>query len=225
MRNQFRTSECIRNGLSEIYRGRGTNWITGCSVQESGASGFGMLRKCTFCSGPEGIVLLLSCLVRVGGCVLAGTRIGMADGSTKRIEEVEVGDLVQGCAIETERVTEAAVARVARHGPDEMGDYYLRLNGELCVTPYHPMYANDEWIPAGGLMEGDVLLTAAGEKAIQSIEVVYDRAPVFDLVLDGPIAYLAEGVVVPTKVGFASFFRGIESRVRSGSVHTTRPPR
>jgi hypothetical protein len=94
----------------------------------------------------------------------------MADGSEKRVEEVEAGDQVRACAIESESILNAVVGRVARHRPEEMGDYYLRLNGTLSVTPYHPMYANGEWIPAGGLREGDVLLTIGGSRRVETIE-------------------------------------------------------
>jgi hypothetical protein len=139
----------------------------------------------------------------------------MADGSEKRVEEVEIGDRVRACAIESGSILEAVVGRVARHRPEDMGDYYLCLDGVLRITPYHPMYANGEWIPAGGLLEGDILLTTRGSKRIERIEVVYDRAPIFDLMLEGPIAYFANDVAVPTKIGFASYFKGFESGLQS----------
>ncbi len=221
----FEEHDCIRDDLARRYTDRRTNWITGCSVRDRDSSRYHRIRKCTFCAGPEGLILLLNCLVGGGGCVLAGTRIRMADGSEKRVEEVEAGDQVRACAIESESILDAVVERVARHRPEEMGDYYLRLNGTLRVTPYHPMYANGEWIPAGGLREGDVLLTIGGSRRVETIDAVYDQAYVFDLALDGPIAYFANELAVPTKIGFASYFKEAGSRIQGDFMRATREPR
>ncbi len=217
----FEEYDCIRNGLSRRHPGQRKKWITACSVRENDVNRYRRIRKCTFCTGPEGIILLLNCLVRGGGCVLAGTRIRMADGSEKCVEEVETGDRVRACDIESESVLDAVVGRVTRRRPEDMGDYYLHLNGALRITPYHPMYANREWIPAGGLQEGDDLLTIGGPARVETIEVVYDRAPAFDLLLDGPIAYFANEIAVPTKIGFASYFNGIENGQREHPLRFT----
>ncbi|HDO19864.1 MAG TPA: hypothetical protein ENG74_03965, partial [Thermoplasmatales archaeon] len=90
-------------------------------------------------------------------CFLAGTKIEMADGTTKNIEDIQVGDRVKSYDEKTGEWKVGVVTKVFHHSPEEMGDYYLVINNELRVTPNHPILVNGKWIKAGEIKIGDRL--------------------------------------------------------------------
>ncbi|RLF26389.1 MAG: hypothetical protein DRN01_04845, partial [Thermoplasmata archaeon] len=109
-------------------------------------------------------------------CFLRGTKIEMADGSSKRIEDIRVGDLVKSYDSKYGRWRVGVVAQVFHHSPSEMTDYYLVLNHDLRVTPNHPVFVDGRWVDAGELKTGDVF----GGNLITSIERVYSRVPTYN---------------------------------------------
>ena len=119
--------------------------------------------------------------LKEANCFLPGTKILMADGTTKNIEDIKVGDLVKAFDEKTGEIKTAKVTKVFHHSKEEMGDYYLVINGWLRVTPNHPIYANGKWIEAGKLKVGDRLY---GDIKISSIERVYEKSRVFDIELN-----------------------------------------
>ena len=108
-------------------------------------------------------------------CFLAGTKIIMADGSLKNIEDVMIGDKVKSYDTLIDSYKEGLVTEVFHHSPEEMTDYYMIVDG-LHVTPNHPIYYQGEWIDAGELEEGD---TWDGIP-IKSIEKVYSKVPTYN---------------------------------------------
>lgn len=108
-------------------------------------------------------------------CFLAGTKIRMADKSTKNIEDIEIGDLVKSRDYENDIDTVGEVVEVFHHSPEEMTDYYLIINNELKVTPNHPIRLNNKWVPAGEIKIGDFF----GEE-ITSIEKIYKKVPTYN---------------------------------------------
>lgn len=140
-------------------------------------------------------------------CFLAGTKITMANGSLKNIEDIVVGDMV----ISYDRINNISIAtrvkKVYHHGPDEMADYYLIINGDLRVTPNHPLYIDDGWMYADDVEIGDCLFEVNGSNGssveIESIEKVFERVPTFNFEiasgnngLTGVCTYFADGVLV-----------------------------
>jgi hypothetical protein len=109
-------------------------------------------------------------------CFLAGTQIEMADGSTKNIEDIVVGDTVVSYDIDSEEWKTGIVSYVFYHNPSEMTDYYLVLNDDLEITPNHPIFVNGTQITAGELQVGDVF----GDNIITSIDMIYERVPTFN---------------------------------------------
>jgi len=116
-------------------------------------------------------------------CFLAGTRVLMADGSYKNIEDIDIGDLVLSYAKKTMEIMSCRVANVFRHLPEEMTDYYLVINNNLKVTPNHRFYSNGGWVCAGDLKIGDRLFCREQNMVYltYSIEKVYKRETSFDL--------------------------------------------
>ncbi len=74
--------------------------------------------------------------VNVNPCFLAGSLVQMADGSTKPIEEILVGDLVLGAFGEINEV-------LALHRPLLGSAQMCRINGEHSTTSHHPHISVD----------------------------------------------------------------------------------
>ncbi len=82
-------------------------------------------------------------------CFVAGTKVAMADGSMKRIEDVQVGDKVhtpvgpKTVLVSTRTMKDAVV---------------FDLDGRLVGTGNHPIWTeNSGWVPMQALMNSDIL--------------------------------------------------------------------
>jgi hypothetical protein len=132
-----------------------------------------------------------------GNCFLAGTKITMASGTYKNIENIVEGDIITAYDEINKKATNSEVIATFHHTPDEMPDYYLIVNGQLRVTPNHRMYINNEWKTAGELGMGDKLLNLLGEEVIVfSLEKVYEKVPTYNLEIEKHHNYFAEDILV-----------------------------
>jgi len=109
-------------------------------------------------------------------CFLAGTQIEMSDGTLKNIEDIKVGDSVKSYDESSGMWKTGTVTKLFHHSPEEMTDYYLVINDDLCVTPNHPIMVDGEWISAGELEIGDVY----DGNTITSIKQVHNRVPTYN---------------------------------------------
>ena len=138
-------------------------------------------------------------------CFLAGTQITMADGSFKNIEDIVVGDIVLSVDRYHSLTNGKRVSEVFHHTPDEMGDHYLIINGDLCVTPNHLLYINDVWKQAENVIVGDYMLGSDGERVdIVTVEQVFESAPTFNFAVEssgvlGSHTCFVQGSLVTTK--------------------------
>ncbi|RLF92553.1 hypothetical protein DRN50_08725, partial [Thermococci archaeon] len=111
-------------------------------------------------------------------CFLAGTQVELANGTIKPIEEIKTGDIVKSYDTTAGgQWKTGVVTQLFHHTAEEMTDYYLVINNDLKVTPNHPVYVNNQWIPAGQLQIGDMF----GGSTITSIEKVYKKVPVYNI--------------------------------------------
>ncbi|MFD9190656.1 polymorphic toxin-type HINT domain-containing protein [Streptomyces phaeochromogenes] len=110
----------------------------------------------------------------VGGCkcFLAGTDVLMADGTTKDIEDVELGDEVQATDPET---GESGPRKVTRLIVTEDDKHFNELSiatedgiEKLTATHEHPFWSPSEqsWVEAGNLAAEMTLLTDDGDTVI-----------------------------------------------------------
>lgn len=106
-----------------------------------------------------------------------GTEVLMADGTSKPIEEVRVGDQV----LATDPVTgktavQTVAATIAGNGTKHLVDITIETGDEdtsvLTATDGHPFWVTNRnaWIDAGDLQPGDQVLTPTG--AIQQITAI-----------------------------------------------------
>ncbi|MFC7534086.1 ricin-type beta-trefoil lectin domain protein, partial [Actinoplanes sp. GCM10030250] len=101
-----------------------------------------------------------------------GTRVLMADGSTKPIEEVKPGDNVQATDPETgETRTETVTATIEGEGVKHLVKITIDTDGEqgeetaeVTATDGHPFWVPElgEWIDATNLASGQLLRTSTG---------------------------------------------------------------
>jgi len=134
-----------------------------------------------------------------GGCFLENTQILMADGSTKSIEEIVVGDKILTRQSEQSNVLIAAtVKQTFVHDVNE----YMILNDKIRVTPEHRMFVNYGWQQIGDAKVGDVLVDADGSLVrIDSIEWVREPVTVYNFEVEGLHTYFADGVYVHNDKG------------------------
>jgi hypothetical protein len=120
----------------------------------------------------------------------------MADGSTKAIEDVQVGDMVTSFDLTTGQQIPNKVEKISIHDDAEG---YLTINDTLKVTGNHPIWTNDQyWIKARDLVEGDTMTDDQGNQVVvESIDSTGGTNTVYNLLLENePHNYFAEGVLV-----------------------------
>lgn len=137
--------------------------------------------------------------VEKGGCFARGTKILMADGNEKVIEDIKVGDKIKTFTdpINLE-LAEGKVTEIFQHIISE----YLIINNELKVTPEHLVYASHRFQEAGALKIGDWLLNYKGEKVfIQSIKIEHEIISVYNFQVDSRHTYFADSFYVHNEKG------------------------
>jgi len=121
-----------------------------------------------------------------GSCFLAGTQITMADSSTKNIEDIQVGDLVQSYNTITNTKIPGVVTETYIHNEQEMGEYYIEINNELSVTPNHYLYTDGTWVQAQYLQKGDQVST--NDIQITTVEYIPTQVQTHDFRVE-PLYY------------------------------------
>jgi hypothetical protein len=125
-------------------------------------------------------------------CFIAGTLVTLADGTTKPIELIEVGDSVRSW--DGGAFISAGVVDVFHHPPQD-APQLVEINRRLIATPEHLIYASGIWKPAGRLALGDVLL--GDDVVVEKMERLPGGVPVYNLHTDHESHnYLANGVLV-----------------------------
>jgi RHS repeat-associated protein len=124
-------------------------------------------------------------------CFLAGTDVLMADGSTKNIEDVELGDKVKATDPETGESGPREVTHLIRTESDK---HFNELSiatkdgiEELTATHEHPFWSPSErqWVEAGDVAAGMTLLTDAGSTVIVTANRPFTKhARTYNLTVD-----------------------------------------
>lgn len=137
-------------------------------------------------------------------CFLPETLIMMANGKSKRIDEVVVGERVISYS-ENGTPAVSTVAKVLRHTVRG----YLKITtrqGTIRVTANHPFFAGElGFVAIGTLARGNLLYHVDADARllpteIESIEISHDVVTVYNLHLeDGPPTYFANGLAVHNK--------------------------
>jgi len=125
--------------------------------------------------------------VSSASCFLPGTKITMADGTIKEIQNLKVGDYVRSWYKSIGKDLPARVTKVYTHTPTEMTDYYLIINKKLRVTPNHPIYINGKWTVAGDAEIGNYQLGSNGKlNLVTSVDKVIQKVTTYDIEIETP---------------------------------------
>tara|TARA_B100001175_G_C19502944_1_gene639207 strand:+ start:64 stop:2427 length:2364 start_codon:yes stop_codon:yes gene_type:complete len=161
-----------------------------------------------------------------GTCFSANVDVTLSDGTFKKINEIEVGDMVQGWDGETIEVAGKVIAIDHRHTVDSHGDackslgdvpslYTINDTG-IEFTPEHPFLTKEGWkslVPDPTqepykteqepkvLQVGDEINRNGNWISIESISVVRSDSEekVYNITVEGIHSYLANGIVVHNK--------------------------
>jgi intein/homing endonuclease len=143
-------------------------------------------------------------IMKNNGCLIAGTKIRMAGGALKNVEDVVKGDFLTGYDATS---LNAVFVQVQTLKPNRWDEYYV-INGRLKITYEHPVMVKDKIMfgkPSGkdGLFEveklviGDKMVRYDGTiEKITSITKVQGETPTYNFVVDGNHLYIADDIVV-----------------------------
>lgn len=125
-------------------------------------------------------------------CFLAGTDVLMADGKTKNIEEIKIGDEVRAADPETGEMRTRKVTRLISVDSDK---HFNKLSiatpdgiEQLTATKEHPFWSPSQhaWVAAADLEPGMLLLTAGGVTVVVTANYAYVKKHVrtYNLTID-----------------------------------------
>ncbi|MEU2262681.1 polymorphic toxin-type HINT domain-containing protein [Streptomyces sp. NPDC019645] len=140
-------------------------------------------------------------------CFLAGTDVLMADGSTKDIEDVEIGDEVLATDPETGERGPRKVTRLIRTEDDKhFNELTIKTEDgseKLVATHEHPFWSPSEnrWAEARELRLGMTLLTADGDTvSVQANRAFTKHARTYNLTVDDIHTYYVLAGATPVLV-------------------------
>ncbi|MFA7050278.1 MAG: prepilin-type N-terminal cleavage/methylation domain-containing protein [Patescibacteria group bacterium] len=129
-------------------------------------------------------------------CFLSGTKISMADGSYKNIEDVVVGDVVKSYDFTTKSLVSGKVSELIKHSSEKTSSYLI-INKNLKVTHNHEILLNGYWKQIGEARIGDYMQLEDGSfRFVDSIEIVYENVPTYNFEVEDYHNYYAEGILV-----------------------------
>lgn len=148
------------------------------------------------------------------GCLVQGTLISMADGTSKPIEDIVVGDFVKSIILNQEAATfEETTGLIVEVEQVETEVVYSLNDGLLIMTEGHKSIVRQK-TPAGDeyteryiicdttfVIENDKMMGADGvEITITSKEEITGTKTVHNLVIENHHTYIANGVITYNEI-------------------------
>ncbi|MEV0635523.1 polymorphic toxin-type HINT domain-containing protein [Streptomyces sp. NPDC050619] len=137
---------------------------------------------------------------KLGNSFVPGTKVLMADGSTKPIEDIKAGDKVAASDVETDDAQTRTVTRTIKgEGTKHLVKITIDTDGRagaktstLTATEGHPFWLPDvgQWVEAGDLEPGQWLSTGSGSWIrVTAVEARTAEATVHNLTVAGLNTY------------------------------------
>lgn len=140
-------------------------------------------------------------------CFLAGTGVLLADGTTKNIEDVKLGDKVLSTNPRTGKTVAAKVIRLIRtEGKKHLNELSIATKDgieKLTATREHPFWSPSEhsWVLAGQLKPGMTLRTGRGATVIVTVNRAYTtHARTYNLTIEDLHTYYVLAGTTPVLV-------------------------
>jgi hypothetical protein len=127
-------------------------------------------------------------------CFLSGTKVLMADGTYKNIENIKPGEKVVSFNLVNKKTTFSKVEKLFR----KIDSSYLIINNRLKLVPHQFIYVNGKWEEAKNVKIGDNLLNSEGkqEKVVSVSNIVNENVLTYDLELESIGNFFAENYLV-----------------------------
>jgi intein/homing endonuclease len=143
-------------------------------------------------------------------CFAAGTKVLLADGTSKNIEDIKSGDIVVSHNLSTNENENKVVGKLLSVLSDHISYVTLSNGVILKITNDHPIYTNKGWaaidveltktkydLPVEQLVVGDLVKTIDGYVDVVSIETKEEPTMTFTLKdVEDNANFYAEGVLV-----------------------------
>ncbi|MGW3086718.1 polymorphic toxin-type HINT domain-containing protein [Streptomyces sp. NPDC001108] len=136
------------------------------------------------------------CLTGGNHSFLAGTKVQLSDGTTKNIEDVEIGEKVLATDPETGKTEPRDVVNtIVTEDDKDFTEIAVKSGGntsKITATDTHPFWspAEGRWIDAGDLRAGDKLRTDADDVVeVSAVHHYQKRQRTYDLTVDGIHTY------------------------------------
>ena len=147
-------------------------------------------------------------------CVDGDSEIAMADGTTKAIKDIEIGDKILSYDEDSKILSETTVEKLIVKTRQEMLYITFADGTILKITPDHPMFSERGWVvhdiengkiayPDVDIQDeivknGDMLLSLSlmFDKEIVDIKIVEEQATVYTLTVADNHNFFAQGVLV-----------------------------
>lgn len=134
-----------------------------------------------------------------GGCFSGDTEVLMADGTSRAIRDVRVGDRVATRRSERDS-TLVSASVLSTHELQEDG--YLLINGSVKVTPEHKLFVNGAWKAAGDMVIGDQMTGSDGNAIpVRSLEWNRGIMTVYNLTVEDAHSFFAGGILAHNDIG------------------------
>ncbi len=130
----------------------------------------------------------------VGTCVAEGTKVRTRRGLVA-VEEVRIGDHVQGYDLTSRKCTFNHVEMVRRSRATKS----MQIIGSLRLTGAHPVYTAEGWKPASQLNSSDKVFTDALRFEMGTHAIIEEQVDVYDLAVSGTHNFFAGGILVHNK--------------------------
>ncbi|MEU7828647.1 RHS repeat-associated core domain-containing protein [Nonomuraea sp. NPDC049129] len=178
-----------KHSFGDYARGFGK----GCLEGALGSITFGGTKFARFGKYGDEVVESVGKTCRLTSSFVPGTKVRMADGSAKPIEDVAVGDKVLATDPATGKTSaQPVVATMTSQGAKDLVKVGI-AGGVLVATDNHPFWvpALKTWLPAADLRPGMWLRTSAGTLVqVSAVETEHrDSQRVHNLSVDGPHTY------------------------------------
>lgn len=121
------------------------------------------------------------------GCLAEGTKVRMADGSERKIEEIKEKDIVRTPS------DQAVVTEVFQGWDSEI--YAISAKGcpEILASGAHPFRTENGWKIAREITGLDKLMTESGAAEVEHHYLVEQNIKVYNLILDEDHSFYADG--------------------------------